>query len=156
MLVVVFVVGIGLVGALSFFNININNQNEVKNELIAAGLAQEGADLVRNRIDFEKMKGSSWASIVLGLRTDLGSGGCNYIDYKSLTDTSHSCSSGNESVCFSGGRYQQCPGGTDIGMKRTLEIKPNSNGDGSLVIVCTVSWNGRSTKSTDIIYNNAY
>ena len=52
MLVVIFVLGVGLIGALSFFNINLNNQFEAKQELIAAGLAQEGADLVRNIVDY--------------------------------------------------------------------------------------------------------
>lgn len=151
-LVVIFVLGIGLVGALSFFNINLNNQFEAKNELIAAGLAQEGADLVRNKIDFEKLKGTSWSAIVSSLRTVPGPG-CKYIDYGSLGGT-HLCSSGNDSVCFSGGRYQQCPGGTDIGMKRKLDITYNA--DTSLTVICTVSWNGRTTVSNDVIYNNSY
>ena len=151
-LVVIFVLGIGLVGAMSFFNINLNNQFEAKNELIAAGLAQEGADLVRNKVDFEKLKGTNWSSIVPIITA------CTRIDYNSLTDT-HPCNNGGGSgICFSGGRYQQCASG--IGMKRTLTIThlvDAANGD-RLVIKVDVKWNNdsRTTTANDIIYGNSY
>jgi prepilin-type N-terminal cleavage/methylation domain-containing protein len=154
MLMVVFVVGIGLVGALSFFSININNQNEVKSELVAAGLAQEGADLVRNKIDYEKLKGTSWPAIV----TMLNGAACTRIDHNSLSGT-HPCykdADVSSEVCFSGGRYQQCAiGTTGIGMTRKIEIVYD-NLNTSLAVKCTVSWGDRSTVSNDVIYNNSY
>jgi len=152
MLVVVVVLGIGLIGALSFFNINISNQFEAKNELIAASLAQEGADLVRNKIDYEKLKGTSWSGILAVLKGPA----CASIDYRSLD--SHQCYTEegvtSKKICFSSGRYQQCPGGTDTGMTRALTI--SLNGDGGLAVRCDVTWNGRTTTANDIIYGNNY
>jgi prepilin-type N-terminal cleavage/methylation domain-containing protein len=150
MLVVVFVVGIGLVGALSFFNININNQFEAKNELIAAGLAQEGADLVRNLIDYGKMQdGADWTAIETWVRANCGS-----IDYRSLTGSPRTCQSG-EYVCFSGGRYQQCASDPGNGMKRIVSYTYNA-AERSLNIRVDVTWSGRKTTANDTIYGNNF
>jgi hypothetical protein len=149
MLVVVFVLGIGLIGALSFFNINLNNQFEAKNELIAAGLAQEGADLVRNIKDYNQLNPpNAW---------DLNLSACNgnAIDFNSLS--SHTCSS-NVSVCMnSNGQYCQCSASCNTSTNFTRTIGVSSvNLDNSRTVTCTVTWNGRTTKSEDILYNNNY
>jgi prepilin-type N-terminal cleavage/methylation domain-containing protein len=154
MLVVVSVVGVGLIGALSFFNINLNSQFEARNELIAAGLAQEGADLVRNKVDFEKLKGtSSWTAIADDMES------CTRIDYRSLSGTTHSCNAGNDYICFSGGRYQQCASGKGTNIQRNLRINHKTNADGKgdrLEVQCNVIWNGRTTMANDVIYGNSY
>jgi prepilin-type N-terminal cleavage/methylation domain-containing protein len=148
-LVVVFVVGIGLIGALSFFSINISNQSEMKNELIATGLAQEGADLVRNKVDYEKLIGTNWSAIVAAL----AGSNCTRIDRNSLTGA-HPCNNGgNNYLCFADGRYQQCASGIGTGMQRTLSIqhKNDSNGD-RLEVQCEVKWNDRTTTTKDVLY----
>lgn len=144
MLVVVFVVAVGLVGALSFFNINLNNQFEAKNELIAANLAQEGADLVRNIRDYNLLNGSAW---------DANLSGCASIDFSSLA--SHQCSVSGSDVCTdANSRYRQCAdGNTDF--TRTVSVS-GVNPDGSRRIICTVSWNGRITQATDYLYDNSF
>ena len=158
MLVVIVVVAIGLVGALSFFNININNQNETKNELIAANLAQEGADLVRNLRDSRDLNGISWAELTGQAPYGLSANRltkCSGIDFRSLAGSPRDCIvGGSPNICLSSGRYQQCPGGTDTGMQRTLSITLNA--DKSLTVKCDVTWNGRTTTAKDILYKNSF
>lgn len=146
-LVVVFVLGVGLIGALSFFNINLNNQFEAKNELIAAGLAQEGADLVRNIKDYNQLNSLIWNN---NLDTGIA---CSEIDFDSLSN--HRCSNvGTGDVCIdANSRYYQCASG-NTSFKRNISI--TSRSDGSKKVVCTVTWNGRTTTATDILYNNSY
>jgi len=150
MMIVVFVVGVGLIGALSFFNINLNNQFEVKNELVAAGLAQEGMDIIKNIRDYNLLNGKAWDF-------NLGNGGapCSDIDFKSLSN--HQCTnSGFAAVCTDANkRYYQCASG-NTGFTRTISISAVSLIDGSRKITCTISWNGRTTQAVDYLYNNSF
>jgi len=153
MLVVVFIAGIGLVGALAFFNANISSQAETKNELIAANLAQEGTDLVRNIRDYSDLNGNEWRNEGFGplLNPD-----CKTIDYESLS--SHQCSKGSSlsHVCVNGnGRYYQCADGTGgiTGFERTISI---SKQDEAVKVVCEVKWNGRTTQAVDYLYENSF
>jgi len=166
MMVVVFVLGIGLIGALSFFNINLNNQFEAKNELIAAGLAQEGADLVRNLRDYNLLVGNSWYNNLYS-SPNAGSSLCDAVDYSSLDPNSarfHKCYNGapsHDHICIgSDNLYYQCTNSDSAKTDfiRTVDITRNGNLDsgGYLEIVCTVSWNGRATTATDILYNNTF
>jgi prepilin-type N-terminal cleavage/methylation domain-containing protein len=148
MLVVIFVLGVGLIGAMSFFSINLNNQFEAKNELIAANLAQEGADLVRNIRDYNQLKGLAWNN-----NLDTGTV-CLFIDFNSLA--SHVCSNvGTGDVCIdANSRYYQCVNGTATAFKRNIAITDQS--DGSKKVVCTVTWNDRTTTTADFLYNNSF
>lgn len=150
LLIVVFLIGVALVGVISFFNSSLQSNFEAKNELIAAGLAQEGAELVRNLAEYKKLNGGDWTAIVSTL------GSCGRIDYRSLS--SHLCNNGSNSyVCLSGGRYQQCDSGTGNGMQRTINIQRKIDSDGDrLEIVSQVEWSGRITKATDRLYENEY
>jgi prepilin-type N-terminal cleavage/methylation domain-containing protein len=181
MLVVIFVLGIGLIGALSFFNINLNNQFEAKQELIAAGLAQEASDLVRNIVDNNYLNGELWYNQI----TEKKAPGekalyCSNIDRDVLFgDERYKCTKKtkkfkNEEVCLNltQGVYSQkekgkdCPTGEqDTGFKRNLTIGGyNANGicddppdcidldkGDCISVVASVTWNDRETKSTDII-----
>lgn len=151
MLIVVFLIGVALVGVISFFNSSLQSNFEAKNELIAAGLAQEGAELVRNLAEYKKLNGGGWAAITSALDA------CGRIDYRSLSD-SHLCNNGgNNYVCLSGGRYQQCDSGTGNGMQRTINVQRRVDSDGDrLEIVSQVEWSGRITKATDRLYENEY
>jgi prepilin-type N-terminal cleavage/methylation domain-containing protein len=157
MLVVVFVLGIGLIGALSFFNINLNNQFEAKNELIAAGLAQEGADLVRNIKDYNQLNSSSGLKWYDHLYNNTANTGlCSAVDFNSLSG--HQCSNAGSDVCVNASsRYYQCTGTTNF--KRTISVVKHGDLDVAgnyLEITCEVTWNGRTTTATDILYNNSY
>lgn len=144
MLVVVFVLGVGVIGALSFFNINLNNQFEAKNELIAAGLAQEGADLVRNIRDYNLLNGKAF---------DFNLAGCTAIDFGSLSD--HQCSSAGPAVCTdASARYHQCASG-NTNFTRTISVS-SLNPDGSRTVTCVVAWNGRTTTTKDVLYSTQF
>ncbi len=163
-MVAVFFVSVGLIGVLAFFNASLKSNFDAKNELIAAGLAQEGAELVRNKVEFHTLDpaGSGWTDAVNLVH------GCTNIDYRSLSGSTHPCDNGNVNVCFNGARYQQCPGGTDTEINRDLEIHcfdendsevPNCNPSSSvksLRIKVDVKWNDRATTANDIIYENNY
>lgn len=180
MMVVTFVLGIGLIGALSFFNINLNNQFEAKNEVIAANLAQEGVDLVRNLRDYNQLKGNAWYENIC---KDFVSGKhkcitnkCWSIDFNSLT--SHTCDTGpgksTQYICLDDtGRYYQCKSSdiktnfkreidisacdpTDSNPNTTCKNKDLDTAGNYMKVIVTVGWNGRTTTATDILYNNSY
>jgi prepilin-type N-terminal cleavage/methylation domain-containing protein len=147
LLITIVLVSVGLIGVISFFNASLQSQFDAKNELIAAGLAQEGAELMRNFAEYKKLNGSDWSAI----KTSLAA--CTRIDYRSLTG--YTCNNGtNNYVCFSGGRYQQCASGTGIDMQRILTV--TNNGVDGLYIKSEVTWNGRTTKAEDRLYENEY
>jgi Tfp pilus assembly protein PilV len=164
LLITVFFVSVGLIGVIVFFNASLESQFDAKNEIIAAGLAQEGAELVRNKAEYHKLGGFDWSAIKNALVT------CKRIDYKSLSGA-HDCynSTVSEYICFSDGRYQQCDdSGDGIGMQRYLDIIcvdingtidacANASAVG-LKVAATVEWNddSRVTTATDIIYENEY
>lgn len=167
---VIFVLGIGLIGALSFFNININNQFEAKNELIAAGLAQESSDLMRNIVDHSYLNGQLWYDEITkknapNIKTEY----CSSIDRDVLYGDNFKCRTKPkkpEKVCFdpANGVYSQaknCPGDqitTDFTRNLTIGgVDMDSSGiidldtGDCISVVVSVAWNGRETKSTDII-----
>lgn len=166
-LIVIFFLGIGLVGILAFFNSSISSHTEAKNELIAAGLAQEGAELVRNLRDYKVLHDSAtWDNLV-----DNSSGlpACQRIDFDSLSG-SHVCDNTKSiEICLDANkRYKQCAGGSSgIGFLRTIDIQCENasnvvigcsptSGVKSLRVTSTVIWNDRTTAATDRLYENEY
>jgi prepilin-type N-terminal cleavage/methylation domain-containing protein len=165
-MIAIFLIGVALVGALAFFNSSLTSNFDAKNELIAAGLAQEGAELVRNLADYKKLHdGATWSDLT---NASTGFPACSRIDYQSLT--SHGCQNAAiDEICFSGnGRYFQCPpSGTGVGMQRTLSITCEDSNNNptncntpinvkNLIIVSRVIWNDRTTTATDRLYENNY
>jgi len=172
MLVVIFVLGIGLIGALSFFNINLNNQFEAKNELIAAGLAQEGADLVRNIVDHSYLNGLPWyediyqdnANYCHGIDRDILFDAASAKCYKKVTKKVKEtaiCFDPTKAVYVHPDKNKTCENLSlqSTGFSRTVVISGyDANGGGvdldagdCLSVVASVTWNDRETKSTDII-----
>jgi prepilin-type N-terminal cleavage/methylation domain-containing protein len=155
--VAIFIIGVAFVGVLAFFNSSLQSGFDAKNELIAAGLAQEGPELVRNIVDYNYLNDNNWYN---NLSNKNGNGNsCKNVDYSSLT--SHACITANNknNVCVdANGRYYQCNDSTQT-FTRTLSISGEDvNGSGvdldsgdCLAVSATVSWNGRSTVSNDII-----
>ena len=168
-MIAIFLIGVALVGALAFFNSSLTSGFDAKNELIAAGLAQEGAELVRNLADYKKLQDSATWSDLVSSATGLPA--CQKIDYNSLTASPHVCDNTKiDKLCFdaASGRYRQCASAeTGIGMTRTLAITCEDGNNSStscntpsnvksLKIVCSVLWNDRTTTATDRLYENNY
>lgn len=153
-LITITIIGIGLIGMLSFFSSSLRSHNEAKNELIAAGLAQEGAELIRNLAEYKKLHdNASWSDLV---NASTGLPACKRIDHSSLT--SHVCydSSKSARVCLDADkRYRQCAASeTPLDFSRTVTI--TDGGANGLIIVSQVTWNGRTTTATDRLYQNNY
>ena len=155
MIVVIFIVSVGLLGILSVYNINAKNQYEVRRELVAAGLAQEGMEMVRNIRDYNLMNGLNWWNNLCAGAT----GTCNLcpsIDYNSLS--SHACVA-NTGVCFSSGRYSQCASGnTDFSRTISLTRNGDLSAGGYISVTCTVSWDSgqKNATATSVLYNNSF
>jgi len=155
MIIAIFIISVGLMGTLSFLNVNSANQTETKNELIAAGLAQEGTELARNIRDYNLLNGKAWD---MGLAST-----CKTIDYGSLGNT-HACGDDSNKiyVCLSAAsnfRYYQCASGADgnTGFTRNISLDTSHKAaDGYIIIKCTVIWNGRTTTAQDFLYSNNY
>ncbi|MDP1845419.1 MAG: prepilin-type N-terminal cleavage/methylation domain-containing protein [Candidatus Moranbacteria bacterium] len=166
MLIAIFIISVGLVGTLSFLSVNSANQIETKNELIAAGLAQEGTELVRNIKDYNQLNSSTrpyWYSNLNNNTIDGGGDLCKAVDYKFFTN--HRCleDSNKKYICWdsSSGRYYQCIS-SDINrteMERTVITKRKDgslDSGGYLEVTSTVTWNGRTTTAKGTLYNNSY
>jgi prepilin-type N-terminal cleavage/methylation domain-containing protein len=134
MLVVVFVLSIGIIGALSFFNINLNNQFEAKNELVAAGLAQEETDIIRNVVDYNFLNPpNKWYQNIatdnkppkkIKKKTKYTDGLCEAVDYESLTNHTkkHQCDH-EGMVCLNANQqYYQCNDLAKALFSRTVTI----------------------------------
>ena len=157
-LVTIVIVGVGLVGMTAFFNMNIQSQFEVKNEIIAANLAQEGVELVRNIRDYNVLSESDWYSNLFSNHLN-GGPMCFEIDYFSLT--THTCSNAGSAVCLSGARYYQCASGSAQKTDFTREITISATGDlasigGYLTVTSRVTWNGRTSEANLVLYNNQF
>jgi len=163
LLITIFLISVGLIGVISFFNASLKSQFDAKNELIAAGLAQEGAELVRNIKDYNQLNSSlvlKWYSNLFSLPTS-GNSLCDAIDYGSLS--SHACyndGTAHQYVCFGSGRYSQCTDGSSGQTQFTRKITISSIGDldngGYLEVLSSVKWNDRETKAIDRLYANRY
>lgn len=152
-LIAIFLIGVAFVGVVAFFNSSLQSHFDAQSELIAAGLAQEGSELIRNLRDYHSLNDDTpWSD----LKSDLPS--CTRIDYRSLT--THVCDNSlEEDVCLDAdGRYKQCEvAGTGVGMKRSIEITLENDGEVEyLNVLSKVTWNDRTTEATDRLYENEY
>ncbi len=162
LLITIFLVSVGLIGVVAFFNASLQSQFDAKNEIIAAGLAQEGTELVRNIVDYNYLNGNDWWQNVCkkNCKADKTDNQCRAIDYTSLND--HNCEN-KVAICLnSAGRYYECPnlGHSDkTDFSRDIDVSgTDMNGGGidldrgdCMKVEVKVSWQDKSTTSTDII-----
>jgi len=156
-LVVITIIGIGLIGMMSFFNASLKSHADTENELIAAGLAQEGVELMRSLKDFRVLNGISWSQLYSSDPLELYRlRKCTRIDKESLTDSPRDCNNGNNNfICLlPDGTYRQCNGGVRTVMSRSIQVQ--SYTASALRVISTVTWNNRTATATDILYNNGY
>lgn len=115
LLITIFLISVGLIGVISFFNSSLQSQFDAKNEVIAAGLAQEATELVRNIVDNNFLNDSDWYQSLYDDITNTSS--CKAIDRRSIVfdptypQYYHKCITANYPfVCFNAGSstYYQC------------------------------------------------
>jgi len=174
-LIAIFFVSVGLIGLVAFFNANIKSGAEDKNELIAAGLAQEVTEIARYIVDSYYLNGNTdWYG---DLYTKGDSTYCTGIDRDILLDTGvvkckKKAKVKENVVCFNpaSGTYQQpdknknCnsnPGWIDTGFYRTVQIsKYPATGDldngACLKVVVTVGWPNSDSACKSNILNCPY
>ena len=151
LLIAIFVIAVGLIGVVSLYNMSMVSQFEAKNEVIAANLAQEAVELVRNIRDYNVLNGSDW-------KTNLDPG-CVSIDYTEALDNHNCIRTAREGVCLNAeSRYVQCAAvSKNTDFNRTLDIEDDlldGNNVNYLEITATVSWGDRTTTATSILYPN--
>ncbi|PIU78021.1 MAG: hypothetical protein COS72_03645 [Candidatus Moranbacteria bacterium CG06_land_8_20_14_3_00_43_56] len=171
LLITIFLVSVGLVGVLAFFNASLQSNSEAKNELIAAGLAQEEVDLVRNIVDHNYLNGSDPWYYELSKSDASDTSWCTGVDREIFFGDGFKCHSKAKAavVCFykNDGYYYQknsnCPSGTsyETGFSRSLSISGyDANNSGGAInlddkdclkVTATVTWNSRTTQAQDII-----
>lgn len=161
LLITIFLVSIGLIGMVVFFNSTLTSNFEAKNELIAAALANEANELARNIVDYNYLNGNNWYDKLCSSNTQNCANRCKSIDYGSLT--SHDCITDNQllDVCVDGAssRYYQCSSSSlDFDRKIGVSINDtngdsayNLNGGDCLKVIATVTWSGRTTEAADIV-----
>jgi prepilin-type N-terminal cleavage/methylation domain-containing protein len=182
MLIAIFIIGVGLVGTLSFLNVNSVNQTEAKNELIAAGLAQEGVELARNMRDYNSLHPSpsnpSWWSYLYWYKDPhfpaKDESWCLMIDYHSLEGLTvgpnivHSCQASlSYYIYYIGGKYRYrllTETAVDVApfktvFKRAITVSREGTAlesGGHLKVTSTVTWSNdeRKTEVTDYLYGN--
>lgn len=172
LLITIFLVSIGLIGVISFFNSTFQSHFGTKNELVAAGLAQEGLELVRNIVDYQYLNGGIWYSEIVNKKDAADPNYCSSVDRDILFGAEKfKCRSKSKKdvvVCFdvNGGFYYQanssgnCPQGAKTDFRRQLTISGyNLDGLGDidldagdcLNVVATVGWpNSSAACAADI------
>ena len=134
-IIAVFVVTIGIIGAVNLANNSISAVALSKSQLIATNLAQEGLEIVRNMRDSNWLKDIDWNT---GL--DSCSNGCR-VQYDNLGLL---LLSDNPILKINPNDFYQYDSGTDSHFHRKISI--NNISDDQLKIVSEVVWNehGRS------------
>ncbi len=148
---------IAFIAIYALFASNIKHNAESRYEIIASNLAQEGIEIIRNRRDEELLSGADIDTILPAVNCkpqflfSSGNGRCRSdVGIKS-------------EVCFDG-TYWNCLGNIDdaSAFSRTCDITASDsdglNGNDTLNVACTVSWDSfvnpsisRSVKAVSIM-----
>jgi prepilin-type N-terminal cleavage/methylation domain-containing protein len=137
-LIAISIISIGLVGLLTLMNSNISANSVNKNKIVAAQLAQEGAELTRKIRDTNWLVPQNWD-------TNLATG-TYIIDYlhvptdplAAVTDISDPASILKISVTGSNIGYYQHVAGPNSSFRRIIQISDRTTE--SLKVTCTVSY----------------
>lgn len=142
-MIAIFLIGVALVGVLAFFNSSLQSGFDAKNELIAAGLAQEEPEIIRNIAENTFLSGSgNWYD-------NIDKSNCKTADYISISD--EKCKTVYKlDVCIDiHGRYYQCnhgAGGSATPFFRSVDIGIDTSGGADLdkgacfQVTSTVGW----------------
>lgn len=137
LMVVVVVLSIGLIGAMNLVARTFIQARLISSKLVAAYLAQEGMEIVRNIRDTNWIQGNDW---------DLGIGdGNQQADYNDQALTAYQ----NSFLKFDNSFYTY-DSGTDTKFKRKINIQ--KSGD-EISVTVTISWDSHEIQAFEKIYN---
>ncbi len=141
-IIAIFVITIGITGAMSLITYSISNVAISKSKIIAVSLAQEGIEVVRNIRDTNWIEDVDWND---GLDPAVDCpGGCR-IQYSSLSLMSLSS---NPALKIDGNSFYQYDVGADTRFHRKIEITNISANE--IKVVSEVTWNERG-RSPEVI-----
>lgn len=147
-IVVLFIVSVGLLAVLSLSIESAKSQSLNKNALVAAGLAQEGIELIRNVRDTNWRENSSSTPVAWNRYIEGSLIGEKYkIDYNTFIPTS--TSSIDSAILYdSAGFYSHDTSSQPTIFKRMITIYATSSSASSSTIKSLVEWSdkGRSNK----------
>jgi len=115
-IVAIFIITTGIVGVLSLATQTISSATYSTDKLIAAYLAQEGIEIVRNIRDTNWLEGASSWTDGIDMTSDYG------LDHLSLTFPDLICSLGPGNYLKFDGNFYNCTSGTDTKFKREITI----------------------------------
>ena len=156
MMIAVFVMVVGIVGAMSLIQRVIFSSSISSSRLIAAYLAQEGAEIVRN------VRDTNWLEARFSLNPwDEGLTGCSGVgfiaDYNGLNqiDPAFLCYSGQYLNIDAGGFYSYSPGVQQTKFKRKILITQGSNPDMRNVLI-EINWTDKGASYSLSVQENLY
>lgn len=152
-IIAAFITIIGIIGAMSLITYSISNVAVGRSQIIAASLAQEGMEVVRNIRDSNWIEDVDWND---GLTDSDCSGGCR-VQYngQSLVSFADTFLQINSSGLYGYNGVEGFSGGANTLFKRRIEITNVSAIE--IKVVSWVTWNERSRsyeiKAESRLYN---
>jgi Tfp pilus assembly protein PilV len=140
---------VGIFGVSSLISQFLTSSSISNQRLIAAYLAQEGIEIVRNIRDTNLLEGES---LDAGLTNC--SSGCSNFDYRSQSLPDNSNCSGKNFLDLVNNFYQ-CSGSSPASLKRIVTITQINNPPG-LKVVVEVSWKERGRTHRITVQENFY
>jgi len=140
-IIAIFVTIIGIIGAMSLITYSISNVAIGKSQIIAASLAQEGMEVVRNIRDTNWIEGEDWDDGLINGSVDCSSG-CR-VQYDSLSLMSLS---GNPVLQIDSNGFYQYSTGTNTRFSREIIIIDDPDDDSDtedIKVISKVTWKER-------------
>lgn len=144
-LVAIFIISIGITGAVSLVNYSISSVAVGKSQIIASNLAQEGIEIVRSIRDSNWLENAAWDSGLDGC-----SSGCR-VQYDSGALLSLS---GNPALKIDSNSFYQYDSGTNTFFHRKITISDISANE--IKVVSEITWSERARSFSVSAENRLY
>jgi Tfp pilus assembly protein PilV len=148
-IVAISILTVGILAVSSLISYFISVSSISRQRLIAAYLAQEGIEIVKNIRDTNFISGTAWDS---GLTNCTG--GCTNFDWRSKTLPDNTNCSGKNFLNLVGNLYQ-CSDSSPINLQRKVIITPISNPEG-LKVVVEITWREKGRSHSLVAQENLY
>jgi prepilin-type N-terminal cleavage/methylation domain-containing protein len=136
--VVIAVVSVSFSAIYMMFARNVQQDGDLRREVIASMLAQEGVEMIRNRRDYNVLNNPADMS-------DEMKNPC-YPEFGTVIECGVA---GEQNICFKNGHYENGSACTvDTGLDRTCAISGIGAGTTELTVSCDVSWTSGVTGQT--------